>query len=387
MINFLIDGNYIFHKTLGIVTGYGIKGGTVLEKKADQAIFARKIVTDLAYMLTYFGKYNRVFFTKDSKSWRKEIEIEDGGYKSGRKHDEEVNWDVFYEMFDQLGEYLISKGICFSSYDRAEGDDIIYFWSRYLNMKGENCMILSGDGDLTQAVNLINDKCWTIHWTANNKNNNLFVPLGFLDFLKKSPNESNELLSIFDKKEDDDSVIISNFIHELKNELNVVEKNPEYLSFRKILQGDKGDSIPSVWFKKSIREKDKKEVVYSLSDGKFDKVEESIIKSGRKLDPNLLLEDEEYREFLSGLILRIFSEVDNKENRAKCSENIVRNTKLVWLNKKVIPSDILKGLISNAEENILKSSKKLDWNSIKLLEGTDWCKENSSPMDPFDFYK
>ena len=52
MINILIDGNYIFHKTFGIFAGYGnVDPGKVLKNKSDQAMFIRKISTDLTASL------------------------------------------------------------------------------------------------------------------------------------------------------------------------------------------------------------------------------------------------------------------------------------------------------------------------------------------------
>jgi archaellum component FlaG (FlaF/FlaG flagellin family) len=53
MINILIDGNYIFHKTFGVFAGYGsnVDPGKVLKSKSDQSMFIRKIATDLCSSL------------------------------------------------------------------------------------------------------------------------------------------------------------------------------------------------------------------------------------------------------------------------------------------------------------------------------------------------
>ena len=97
MINICVDGNYIFHKTFGVFAGYGnVDPGKVFSKKSDQTMFIRKVATDLCSSLNNLPSGGRLIFTADSKSWRREIEIENGGYKSNRTKDENVDWTIFF---------------------------------------------------------------------------------------------------------------------------------------------------------------------------------------------------------------------------------------------------------------------------------------------------
>ena len=143
MINILVDGNYIFHKTFGVFGGFGTKDPSkVLETSGEQAMFIRKVATDLCAGLKLLPQGGRLIFTSDSRSWRKDVEIEDGGYKSNRIKDETVDWTIFFDLMTEFGHQLENQGFVFSKVKGAEGDDLLYYWSDYFNSVGENCIII-----------------------------------------------------------------------------------------------------------------------------------------------------------------------------------------------------------------------------------------------------
>ena len=76
-LTIIIDGNYLFYKTLFVSKGYGTMpdGRKYLSNKNEMGVFIRKVATDLVYSLNTFSGYSRIIFTKDSKSWRKQIDI------------------------------------------------------------------------------------------------------------------------------------------------------------------------------------------------------------------------------------------------------------------------------------------------------------------------
>ena len=251
--------------------------------------------------------------------------------------------------------------------------------SRFLNSRNENCVIISGDADLTQLVSKSNDgRGWTIQWTSNAKNDNIYVPEGFFS---GSHDQIIKPKTIFDMSilvEDDDM----KFLNKLSEGRNVVEIDPKIVSFRKILQGDDGDSVPSVWEKQNASGKRVR-----LSDGKYNKIVETLSRS--EYSDSLseeLFNDEKYQEYISGLILRIFGDTDNSENRSKVVENISRNMYLVWLNKNVIPKEIVMEVIESALDKIDGSSLNIVWDRIKFLEGTEWEKHVlPKEQDPFKY--
>ena len=155
MVNILIDGNYIFHKTFGVFGGYGnVDPGKILKDKKEQSAFIRKISTDLCSSLKIIPQGGRMIFTCDSRSWRKDIEIEDGGYKSGRVRDENTDWTIFFDLMKSFGNHLEKMGFIFSKADGAEGDDLLMFWTDYFKRKKENCLIITGDKDLHQLAEI-----------------------------------------------------------------------------------------------------------------------------------------------------------------------------------------------------------------------------------------
>lgn len=374
MINVLIDGNYIFHKTFGVFGGYGNKNPEdILGSENEQSMFIRKISTDLCASLRSIPVGGKLVFTADSRSWRKDVEIEGGGYKSNRVKDEEVDWTVFFHLLESFGNHLEKMGFIFSKVTGAEGDDLLYFWADYLNTKGQNCIILSGDKDMHQLARWKNDN-WTIVWNANSKKNTLSVPQGWVEkWLNRKENPSIfEMSSVMDP----DKEKMKEFVQ--KNE--VIEINPRDFIFIKMLIGDKGDAVPGIWEStldgKSIRVTPKKAeaILQSLQETKW-----------RETSFADLICDTEFLDWISGYSLRLIKEIDNTENRLKASENLKRNYKLMWLDKTVIPMEVITRSVEELKRGITLPKKSITLDRVKILEGTTWIAKSSAPsqFDPF----
>ena len=101
MNNIIIDGNYLFYKTLFIFRPEG--GKKVMEPKRQQEDFIRKVATDMAFAIRQFGSPSRVIFTIDGRSWRKDVEIEENqGYKAHRTKESNIDWDSFFKCMNIL---------------------------------------------------------------------------------------------------------------------------------------------------------------------------------------------------------------------------------------------------------------------------------------------
>ena len=175
MVTILIDGNYIFHKTFGVFSGFGSKNpGDVLSSEAERNMFIRKVITDLCYSLNQIPNINRIVFCKDSRSWRKDYKITRSVYKESRIKGEGVDWGSFFKLMDEFSEYLEESGFIYSSYRGAEGDDLIWAWCDYLKDSEDCVIVISGDKDMHQLVEY-NGKRWTGIWNTNSKNNKLVV--------------------------------------------------------------------------------------------------------------------------------------------------------------------------------------------------------------------
>ena len=268
--------------------------------------------------------------------------------------------------------------IIFSKAEGAEGDDLLMYWSDHFNEAGENCIIITGDKDLHQLAKISN-KSWTTIWNNNSKKNVISVPKGWKDdWLDK-----NESIDIFNMASaiSPEKERFKDFLK--KVQIEEIESRP--FIFNKILIGDKGDSVPSVW----SYTKDNNKIV-NFTQKKAEAVYDAFLESewsDKSFSYLLNSEDSEnFLDWLSGIVIRTSKGVDSTENRVKVKSNIIRNFKLMWLDRSMIPDFVAKGCLSEIERgsNIEKRSVTLD--RIKILEGTEWVTSGYQPkgFDPFE---
>ena len=330
MVSVILDGNYLFHKTFAIFSDFGAKQpGEVLSQEADQGMFMRKIITDLCYSLNQLPINGHVIFCKDSRSWRKNLKIERADYKGSRVKDEKVDWGSFFDLMDEFGKFLETNGYIYSTAQGAEGDDLLWFWNQKLRNLGHNVVIYSGDKDSHQLVGC--DSTWTVCWNANSKNNKIFCsPNWKQDYLDTERETSIFNLDFAGDTEKEKMVNIS-------TSATLEFTDPLRLTFEKILTGDKGDDVPSVFSYEKTPGK-----IFKLTPTKAKSIYESFIQSGWG---NSKLEDvwksDEFKDWLSGYVLRSLSYTDNATNRKEVSNNYHENAQLVWLSDQVIPESVL----------------------------------------------
>lgn len=376
MISVLWDGNYLFHKTFAVFSDFGSKQpGEILSKPAERDMFMRKIITDLCYALNQIPVNGHIIFCKDSRSWRKDLKIERADYKSSRIKDEKVDWGSFFELMDEFGKFLEINGYIYSTANGAEGDDLLWFWNKKLKEEGHNVIVLTGDKDSHQLVSC--DETWTICWNANSKNNKIFC----------SENWKRDYLD----QETETSIFSLNFVEDHEKEkmkllaasATLEATDPKKLTFEKILTGDKGDDVPSVFSYEKTPGK-----IFKLTKAKAESIYENYKQSGWG---NLELEDiwknEEFKNWISGFVLRSMSYTDNVENRKIVANNYKENAQLVWLSDQVIPEGVL------TEMEFSYSTKNLEIKSIttdkkNLIGRSRWNSyEAPSAFDPFKSFR
>jgi len=375
MVNICIDGNYIFHKTFGIFAGYGenIDPGEILKTKEQQSSFIRKVSTDLISFLKMLPTGGRLVFTADSRSWRKDVKIENGAYKT-RIKDEKIDWGIFFKLIHSFGSHLEKNGFIFSKVEGAEGDDLLLFWSKEFNKNGENCIIVTGDKDLYQLVSTENG-VWTSVWNNKSKDNLLTVsPNWSEDWLNQK-----EEVSIFNM-----GFTISPERDKIKTFLKKVEiqtiNNKDFI-FKKILMGDKGDSVPSVW------DQEKSGKIFKFTETKAEAAYSHFLQSEwSSLKIEDMMTNIEYLSWLSGLVLKLSKSIDSNQNREKVMLNILRNFKLMWLNEKVIPEKIIEFCNDEVKRGISLERRSITMDRIKILEGSEWINVDYKPkgFDPFE---
>lgn len=354
-MNLIFDGNYLFYKTLFALGGYS--KGRLLESKQDQEMFVRKIATDMAYAIRAFGVPEKIIFTIDSKSWRKDVLIQDGAYKGHRTKDEStVDWDSFYKSMNEFAGIMENKGVIISKVDTAEGDDLMFLWSERLNKDLKDCVIVTGDKDLTQCVKLLNSPsgdCFTVVYNSNSKLRKIVSPMGFASWLKEDDSEIDifNASSYMGRGKD--------LIHKALNSIDIQEINPDYVIFEKVIGGDAGDAVPPIWTWT------KNNKTFRVTPAKIQRIYEIMLANKPITDvydlPNRAQE-------IADAICATTKEVAPVD---AIRDNLVRNLKLVFLDRRVIPQSIQTTFDQDYENQKTAQGIKLkSFDMSSLLEGT-----------------
>lgn len=211
------------------------------DSEEECGIFARKLMNDIAAVVRMFTP-NEVFLIMDSKNpWRSDI---CENYKGTRKRDN-INIANVMSTMSEVSKNLESKGFRILKVDRAEADDLAALFIEYTNKNTDNSVILvSSDEDWRQLVSYDNAThrfVCVYNPVVNNKSKNKFY--GTKEFM--------DWYFTFDKMDIfSDSVITKRKILEAtqKNERMELEiASPENVLLTKLLCGDDGDNIPTLY--------------------------------------------------------------------------------------------------------------------------------------------
>ena len=369
----IFDGNFWLHKTFFI--GQKIKQGKpfnfIDEPEADKNLLLWKLATDFAAEIKRFeGIVNRVVYTVDSSSWRKQVQT-DQEYKGHRKKSSDINWNEIYNVHNEFIKGLESLGVIVSRIQHAEADDLIFAWSSYLNQQGSNAMIISGDNDLLQLVNL--DKSSGANTLYYNKfDKDLHVFPGFQTWLDQEDYATTN--DIFNLPVD----LMSNTKHHLRdiikaNKMSMDEVNTNEFIFRKILIGDAGDNVSPLDIK--IKETKQGQRVYRVSD---------------KQANDVLSEFKESRIFVNQ---SHFFNLDHITDICKIAKRVIKiekpdieiinkwkiNRDLVFLHTGCIPQEVGIAMFESIEKTWKSTLSSTNIYSImdkeSILKGTTYSKE------------
>ena len=169
-------------------------------------------------------------------------------------------------------------------------------------------------------------------------------------------------------------------LKELSNNLDVTEIDPKSIVLEKVLSGDKGDTVPSVWLV------EKKGKFHGMTPKKTEDLYEQIKQSKwASLTTKEILTDPEAALFISGFCLRALGDVDSTENRQKLLENLERNKKLVWLDKDAIPRELGIEILHSITDSLCKEFRQVPVDKESILKGTEWVTEGYVPknFNPF----
>jgi 5'-3' exonuclease len=358
----IIDGNYFLFRTLYVIPRRS-KTKAILDTEEDIQSFMSKLATDFSYQVRLFdGLIDKIVWTVDSKSWRKDFYPE-ADYKGNRKQGNDINWENFSKVADDLLSILAKRGVIVSKIDGAEADDLIYAWNTESLANNKSVIMLSGDRDMIQLVNKATNGSYSILFSpANSK---LYTYQGFSEWMESD--EESEYTDIFDIMKV--SVSTENQTKKLfqalvkKKKVSLIETDPEEFKFVKILIGDNGDNVPpAYWYALNDRR-------YGISEAKAVKIVEQFkLKYGGL--SSMYLYNNECITDLANITIKTMNA--KHMSRERIISNIRSNINLMILSSSTIPEGILEDMFRSIESKLNVNNINLkEISSMKqLLEGT-----------------
>lgn len=380
----LMDGNFWLHKTFHI--GQKIKTGKpfnfIDEPEADKNLLLWKLSVDFAAEIKRFeGITHRIVYCIDSSSWRKKVV--DANYKGNREYSNKVDWSAIYKVHDEFIASLEKLGVVISRVTGAEADDLIFIWSSLLNQKGNNAIIISGDNDLLQLVNLdTSSGSNTIYYNKFDKDLHVFPK--FQSWLNTEPiNTTND---IFNLPKD----LLSNTKEHLReiikaNKTKIDEVNVMEFIFKKILIGDSGDNVPPLHTK--VKETKKGPITYRVTDKHAEMIYSKFIENKMFVKQNHLFSEEYIQEIceIANNVLKIESPVEDTIKKWKS------NRDLMYLHINCIPSDVMNSMMDNVDKKLKRALSAIEiydlMNKDKILEGTTYTKDKKTNFNESNLFK
>lgn len=309
-VNIIIDGNYLMQKSVFIL--YKLRTlykdlPTILEKDYNT-------LTNLYY-------FNKIYFISDSRTnWRKKYYE---NYKGTRKKNENINWDMVYDLFNDFKySYLKNKNCQIYQIDNLEGDDIISFIVNKTNRNGYSNLIIGNDSDLFQLINYdaIN-KYINIMYNYKFNDERLFIPTTYERFMEEIKSDSVD--DLFDSEKDDNEFV--NFLENLIRSKKVTRIDCEKELFAKIV-GHNKDNIKSIYLK---------------GDRGIGKIgAEKIYDFYKETYPeNIDFNSKQFKERLLNII-KLYKKIKNNQYDEIILNNLNMNLKLVKLDKRSIPDNL-----------------------------------------------
>jgi len=238
-LTLLVDGNWLLMSRLAIF------GNRYLDDFELCHELQLLMVRSIGVVLKQFPEIDNIIFCADGGSWRTKVEIPkclhhdelgtDAEYKGTRTRSDEINWDMIFNSYEELLSLFEQFGITACREKDIEGDDWIYYWSKYLNENGTNVIIWSKDNDLKQLVKMNNDKCFTFWW---NKDSGFITPVY----------EDDNISFMFNMSYNENEAILTSL---QKHCSKITQINPKEIVIDKILKGDNSDNITPVFLRKS----------------------------------------------------------------------------------------------------------------------------------------
>lgn len=317
-LTLLIDGNWLLISRASVLMNSFKKDLPLGAKQQSQEELADLLAKSICTILSRIPSIDNIILMADGGSWRKQLLvpkfIEGTLYKGNRTVDNDIEWSYIYNALNGLIEKAREEGITVSQYNNIEGDDWAWYWSRRLNSDGINCLIWSSDNDLKQLIQI--DESTKAFTAWYNDKNGIWMP----NSIKESDDEMDFFMN---------ATYYSPILESLKNKISKQNYiNPDDVVMSKIICGDAGDNIlPVMRYQKNSRN-------YRITEKDWTDIKENFV----------LNNIEDFLDHRKGIALLIATHKKFKPYKPdifELEEMFDYNTKLVWLNEKVIPDTII----------------------------------------------
>lgn len=366
MVNIVIDFNNIAMRAMNACIYMHDSGVSNYDTQEECDIMARKITTDMAYILRTFCADRTIIVCDAKHPWREKVydDIPGMEYKGNRVKDENKNWNNIFKTINDLKGIYERKGFIVCEIEHTEADDLAALYKKLLyTERRENVILVSSDRDWCQLIDYDasdNSFCLVYNPIINNKGKKkLYVTNTCYEWINLP-----EITNIFFNNYNKDKELVRNILKDVKTEMEVID--PEKVLTEKIVCGDDGDNIPGFYD--------------FYSNGK--KVRFTELRMHKMFESAGVSNLQEFKDKCSdGTIKEHIEKLFKKEiTDLDTNVRLMRQRKLVELNPVLFPQeeidtfngkyvadvDTLKGHLGNV------SNIKME----DLLNGTDYVSEN-----------
>ena len=366
MVNIIIDFNNIAMRAMNACVYMHDSGVSNYDTQEECDIMARKISTDMAYILRAFCADRAIIVCDAKHPWREKIyeDIPGMEYKGNRVKDETKNWNNIFKTINDLKEIYEQKGFIVCEIEHTEADDLAALYKKLLyNEKKENVIFVSSDRDWCQLIDFDNSNnlfCLVYNPVINNKGKKkLFITNTCYEWINIP-----EITNIFFSNYNKDKELLHNILKDAKTDVEII--NPEKVLTEKIVCGDDGDNIPGFYD--------------FYSNGK--KIRFTELRMRKMFESAGINNLQEFKDKCADGSITEFIEKLFKKDITDFDTNIrlMRQRKLVELNPDLFPQDELDTFNNKFIPDIDTVKGHLEnVSNIKmedLLSGTDYVTEN-----------
>ena len=312
----IVDGNYLLNRAVFIL----------YNMKTLHVDLLNLLRIDIEKIQKIYN-FDKIYYVSDSKVgyWRKQIYND---YKSSRKKNENIDWKfVFNEYNTFLSELKNNDKIEQVQINYAEGDDLIGYIVNENNKNGFSNMIIASDGDLHQLLKFdIHNNYINFAYNYMTSNEKVFMPKNYNIFINENLKNS---MSLFDMNNDSEFI---EFLETYTSKIKTIEVIPEEILFKKLIAGDKKDTITSVY--ELTNEKGKKRGIGGTGACKMYNLYKETYKN--EIDFN---SDEFINNSLN--IISVSKKIKDELILNEVKQKLIRNRKLTILDKQYLPEYVL----------------------------------------------